>query len=106
MRIQVSAKGFDLTPSLAQFAEEKMMSLEKYLSRWDGDGGVIVRVEISKNTNHHNKGEVFYAEANMDLPKHVLRVEETAEDMHTAIDVLKDRMKNELLKLKDKLADH
>ena len=106
MRFQVKAKGFELTPSLQQFVEEKMMSLEKYVSRWDENNSVLLTVEVAKNTKHHNKGEVFYAEANLQIPKHLLRVEETAEDMHTAIDILKDRLKNELLKLKDKLADH
>lgn len=79
-----------------------MMSLEKYVSRWDENDSVIVRVEVAKNTKHHNKGEVFLAEANIDLPKHLVRMEVTDADLHAAVDVLKDRMKNELLKLKDK----
>ena len=41
-----------------------------------------------------------------DLPQEVLRIEETNEEMHAAIDKLKDRLKNELLRLKEKLADH
>ena len=106
MRLQIKAKGFELTPSLRQFVEEKMTSLEKYVSRWDESDSVLLTVEVAKNTKHHNKGEVFYAEANLDIPKHLLRVEETNEDMHAAVDVLRDRLKNELLKLKDKLADH
>ncbi len=106
MRLQIKAKGFELTPSLQQFVEEKMGGLGKYVSRWDENDALLMTVEVAKTTNHHNKGEVFYAEANLDIPKHLLRVEETAEDMHAAIDVLKDRMKNELLKLKDRLADH
>ncbi len=106
MRLQIKAKGFELTPSLKQFVEEKMTSLEKYVSRWDENDSVLLTVEVAKNTKHHNKGEVFYAEANLDIPKHLIRVEETGEDMHAAVDVLKDRLKNELLKLKDKLADH
>lgn len=106
MRFQVKAKGFELTPSLQQFVEEKMMGLEKYVSRWDENDSVLLTVEVAKNTKHHNKGEVFYAEANLQIPKHLLRVEETADDMRAAVDILKDRLKNELLKLKDKLADH
>ncbi len=107
MRLQIKAKGFELTPSLRQFVEEKMMSLEKYVSRWDeNNDSILLTVEVAKNTKHHNKGEVFYAEANLDIPKHLLRVEETNADMHAAIDVLRDRLKKELLKLKDKLADH
>ena len=106
MRIQIKAKGFDLTPSLTQLVEKKFRSLEKFLFNWDENDSVILRIEVSKNTKHHQKGMVFYAEANLDLPKNVLRVEETNEDMHAAIDKLKDRLKNDLLRLKEKLADH
>ena len=61
---------------------------------------------MAKNTKHHNKGMVWYAEANLDLPQKVLRIEETNEEMQAAIEKLKDRLKNELLRLKDRLADH
>lgn len=106
MRIQIKAKGFEMTPSLQQLIEEKMMSLEKYMTRWDEGDGVIMRVEVAKTTNHHQKGPIFYAEANLDLPKHVLRVEETNEDMHKAIEAMKDSMKTEVLKVKEKETDH
>ena len=106
MRLQIKATGFELTPTLQALVEEKFLSLEKFLKRWDENNSVIARIEIAKNTKHHNKGMVFSAEVNLDLPKHVLRVEETGEEMHAVIDKLKDRLKTELLKLKDKLADH
>jgi len=105
MRLQVKAIGFELTPALSQFIEEKFRGLEKFLSNWDENNSVILRLEVSKNTKHHQKGMIWYAEANLDLPKNLLRVEETNEDMHAAIDKLKDRLKNDLLKVKKKLAD-
>lgn len=106
MRIQIKATAFELTPSLQSFIEEKFSSLEKFLSRWDENDAVILRVEVSKNTRHHQKGNVFYGEVNVDLPKNVLRIEEVGDEMHAVIDRLKDRLKNELLRLKEKLADH
>lgn len=106
MRIQIKATGFEMTPSLQQLVEEKIMSLEKYITRWDEGDGVIVRVEVAKTTNHHQKGQIFMAEANLDLPKHMIRVEETNEDMHKAIEAMKDSLKTEILKAKEKEADH
>lgn len=106
MRLQIKAKGFDLTPSLQQFIEEKMSGLEKYVSRWDENDSVLLTVEVAKTTNHHNKGEIFYAEANLDIPKHLVRVEESGEDMHSTVEMMKDKLKKELLKLKDKMTDH
>ncbi len=106
MKLQLKAKGFDLTPSLQKFVEEKMFGLEKYVSRWDENDSILLTVEVAKTTNHHNKGDIFYAEANMNIPKHLVRVEESGEDMHAAVDTMKDKLKKELLKLKDKMTDH
>lgn len=106
MRLQIKATGFELTPAIQQLIEQKFGGLEKFILRWDENNAVMLRVEVAKNTKHHNKGKVWYAEANLDLPKNVLRVEELAEDLHEAIDKLKDRLKKELLRLKEKLADH
>jgi ribosomal subunit interface protein len=107
MRLQIKTKGFELTPSLQQFVEEKMSGLEKFLERWDKEGAVILDVEISKTTQHHNKGNVYYAEGNLQIPNApLLRIEETNEEMRAAIDKLKDRLKNELLRFKEKISEH
>ena len=106
MRLQVKATGFDLTPALNQLIEQKFGGLAKLLERWEKNADVLLRVEVAKNTKHHNKGKVFYAEANLGLPMKVLRIEETAEDMHEAVDKLKDRLKKEISRYKEKLADH
>ena len=107
MRLQIKAKNFELTPALTQFVEEKMNSLSKFLSRWDKENAVVLDVEVSRTSQHHNKGNVFYAEANLQLPgSPLLRIEETNEDMHAAINRVKARLKKDILRLKDKLADH
>ena|SRR3989344_9140164 len=106
MRIQINAKGFEFTPSLKIFVEGKLLPLAKFIKRWDENDSVIIRVELARTTQHHHKGNVFYAEANMDIPKHLLRVEETNTDIHAAIDKLKDRMKNEILRIKERAVEH
>lgn len=107
MRIQIKARGFELTPALTQFVEEKMEGLTKFLAKWDREDVALLDVEVAKTTQHHNKGNVFYAEANLQLPNvPLLRIEETNEDLHMAIVKVKDRLKNELSRLKEKLAEH
>ncbi len=103
MRIHIKATGLELTPPLKEFIEEKLGMLAKYIQRWDENNSVIARIEIAKTTKHHQKGNVFYAEANVDLPHQVLRVEETNVDAYAAIEKLKDRLKTELLRIKDKM---
>jgi ribosomal subunit interface protein len=107
MRLQVKAKGFELTPALTQFIEEKMAGLTKLLTKWDRENVALLDVEVAKTTKHHNKGNVFYAEANLQIPNApLLRIEETNEDLHMAIVQVKDRLKNELSRFKEKLAEH
>ena len=106
MRIQIKANGFELTSSLRDFIEEKFSPLNKYVARWDEADSVILRIGVAKTTKHHHKGDVFLAEANLDLPHKVLRVEENNLEIHIAIERLKDRLKNELLKIKDKMVEH
>lgn len=106
MRLQIKSTGFELTLSLRQYVEEKFNSLEKYLAHWEKNESVLVRVEIAKNTKHHNKGKIFYAETNVDLPSNMIRMEEVGDDMHAAIDKLKDRVKIKLLVEKERFSEH
>ena len=106
MKLQIKATGFELTPALQQLVEKKFGGLEKFLTKWEANRELLLRVEIAKNTKHHNKGMVWYAEANLDLPQKVLRIEETNEELPAAVDKLKDRLKNELLRLKEKLTEY
>lgn len=105
MKLNIKATGFELTPALQQLLEKKFNNLSKFLAKWETNRELLLRIEVAKNTKHHNKGMVWYAEANLDLPQKILRIEETNEEMQAAIDKLKDRLKNELLRLKEKLAD-
>lgn len=106
MTIHIKATGFDFTPALHKEVENTLKGLAKFVQRWDEEGSVLLRVEIAKTTKHHHKGNIFYAEANMDIPKKVLRVEETNTDIHTAIAILKDRLKNEIIRYKEKMIEH
>ena len=105
MKLQIKATGFELTPTLQRLIEKKFSGLEKFLAKWEANRELLLRVEIAKNTKHHNKGMVWYAEANLDLPQKVLRIEETNEEMQAAIEKLKDRLKNELLRFKNRVAN-
>jgi len=93
------------TPSLKAFVEKKLGSLERFVRRFDMEGAVELRVEVAKTTQHHRKGEVFYAEGNLRLPKALLRAEEYAEDLRVAVDRLKHTLELEIKKYKTKFLD-
>ncbi|NCN53220.1 ribosome-associated translation inhibitor RaiA [Candidatus Wolfebacteria bacterium] len=107
MKIHIKATGFDLTPALKNFIEEKFNTLDKFVEKWNENDAVLLRIEVARKTNHHNKGDVFYAEVNLDLPGlEVVRIEDTGEDMYAAIISAKDRLKTDLLKIKERLSEH
>lgn len=102
MQIDIKTKQLDLTPAIAEFIEEKIGSLSKFIQRFEEKGEAKASVEIARTTNHHHQGEVYYAEVNLNIDGVVLRAEQTDEDIRAAIDKVKDILKVEIQKHKEK----
>ena len=97
----IKATNLDLTEPLKVYIEEKLESLNRLLQGVDGDV-VQARVEVARSTRHHRNGNVYHVDINIDLPGKVLRAEEDAEDIRAAIDAVKDKLRVEIGKYKDK----
>jgi putative sigma-54 modulation protein len=100
MKINIKATNLDLTPSIVEYIEEKISSVDKFLEKFEGKSEIEVFVEIARTTNHHRKGEVFRAEANMEVPGKVLRADHEDWDVRVAIDKVKDKLQVEAKKYK------
>ncbi len=100
MQINIKGTGLDLTPAIEEHIERKFGSLDKFLKRFETQGEVRMEVEIARTTRHHRKGDVFYAEVNLHLPKKIIRAEHSDSDIRTAIDAVKDKLKLEIQKYK------
>ena len=99
MNVKIKATKIKLTPEIKDYVQEKMDMLEKYL----GNFAVIhADFEVGKISEHHNKGDVYRAEANLDLPGELLRVEKTEKDLFKAIDKVKDHLAEAIKKYKEK----
>ena len=102
MRIQIKTKNFDLTESIAAYIEERVGSIKKLVkgveARGDGSGeAVLARVDVSRTTQHHNKGEVYRAEIMLEIPGEPnMYVEATADNLHAAIDEVRDDLFREV----------
>lgn len=102
MDIKIKATRLELTPAIRDYFQMKMDMIEKYL----GDIKVInCDVEIEKAVGGQNKGEIFRAEVNLEVPQKLLRVERTEDDLYKAIDKVKDHLELVIKKYKDKLID-
>jgi ribosomal subunit interface protein len=104
MRITITTK-LARTPSLEAYVEKKLAPLARMVKQFDAEGVAGIRIEISRTTRHHRKGEVFVASADITLPKKILRAEEYAEDVRTAIDRVKNTLRLEIEKHKTKLVE-
>jgi|SRR3989338_5643196 len=101
--MQISLKGtnIQILESTREYVDKKLVKVaEKYLK--DGDDAVSLAVEVEKTTNHHKKGEVFRAEANLRMGNVSLRAEATAEALNDAIDQVEEELIGEIKKFKEK----
>jgi ribosomal subunit interface protein len=102
MKINIT-KASDMTPSLRTYIDNKLGSLAKFVKQFDETGEAEIWLEISRTTEHHRKGEVFKAAADLRLPKKILRAEEYAEDIRVAIDHARNTLHLEIEKYKTKM---
>lgn len=98
MIVTIHGTGMELTPALRSYAEEKITSLEKFF-----DGIERVSIDMGLMSHHHNKGNIFYAEVNLSIPGHMVRVVKEESDLYKAIDRVKDQLKVDLEKMKEKM---
>jgi len=99
MKISILGTNMDLTPALKDYVEEKIGGLDKFY-----DGILEARVDVGITTKHHQKGEIYRAEVNLEVPqKHVLRAESVKEDLYVAINEVKKDLQRQIKKFKAKL---
>jgi putative sigma-54 modulation protein len=102
MKLNIKATNLELTPKLKAYVQKKIDMLDKYFGKLKV---INARVEISKTTNHHLKGEIYRAEVNFSIGGDLLRVEKTEKDLFKAIDKVKDHLELVIKKYKDKKID-
>jgi len=102
MQLNIKASNLELTERIKGYAQEKMDMLDKYLGKFKI---ISAHFEVRKTTNHHLKGEIYAAEANLVINGDLLRVEKTEKDLFKAIDKVKDHLEMMIKKYKDKKID-
>ena len=101
MKLSLKGTNLKLLESTRAYVDQKLVrSAKKFIK--DGDGLVLLEVEVEKTSAHHKKGEVFRAEANLTMGGVSLRAEATAEGLNEAIDMVEDELVGEIKKFKEK----
>jgi putative sigma-54 modulation protein len=102
MKINLKATKIELTDAIKNYIQEKIDMSEKYL----GATQVInCDVEIERVISGQNKGDIFRAEVNLEVPHELLRVEKTEEDLYKAIDKVKDHLNEIIITYREKARD-
>lgn len=96
MKISIKGTNLDLTPSLKEYAEEKIGNLEKYLS-----GVIEAKLELERD-RHHQTGDVMRAEVMLIVGGKIMRADASSEDIYAAIDLVIPKLKEQISKFKDK----
>ena len=99
MNTNIKVTGIELTPAISDYANKKIVSIEKYLHNHDN---ALAMVEIGKITQHHRHGDVFRAEIHITGAGNDLYVAVEKEDLYAAIDLMKDEIIESITKGKDK----
>ncbi len=97
MNISIKTTHVDLTPSVKEYVEEKIGNLEKFIPATDA------HIEL-KRDQHHQTGLVFGADITLSAGGKTMHAESEAEDIYAAIDLLVPKLKEQIMKFKDKKA--
>lgn len=106
MNIQIKATNISLDEPLKVWVNDKFFELKKLLVPFESQGEkrelTQLFVEIGKISRHHNKGDVYRAEAQIHLPRKSLRSVSTSIDLRTAIVETRDELGREIRKYRGK----
>ncbi len=87
----------EMTDTVSAYVEKKFKKLTKYYQQI-----TAMRVEVGMTTKHHHQGNIFFAEANVNIPGTMFRARHVDENLYTAIDVVENELKRELTEEKEK----
>ncbi len=99
MKVNIKAKNLTLTPEIKDYIQKKMDMLDR---RFTNIKVINADFEVGLTTRHHNKGEIYRAEVNIEVPGELLRVEKTEKILFKAIDKVKDHLTRSIKRYKEK----
>ena len=103
MNINIKYTNLGSTPAIEKYVIDKISSLEKFIKRLDEKTISQVQVEIARSNKHHQKGNVYHLECNLELPGKLIRAETENWDVRLGIDEIKDILDSELKKYLEKI---
>ncbi len=97
--VQIKSKNLSHDRSSATYLEKRLEPIGRLLK--DGSK-VVCEAELAKTTDHHVKGEVYYAEVNLSIDGAMYRSTAEAETIEAAIDTMQAALIREVRRDKKK----
>ena len=103
MQIIIKTKMVELTGWLESLVQKRMAVIRKLVKNLQESSELLVEVE--KETQHHRKGDIFRAEAIINLPKAKLVAKAHGENLSHIITKVKNELEREIRKYKTKVIE-
>jgi len=95
MNLHMTGHHLEITPALREYVHNKLERLSNHF-----DHVIDVKVTLTVEKLKHK------VEATIHVPGNDLHAESSDENMYSAIDLLADKLDRQVLKVKEKFADH
>ncbi len=93
MNTNIKTTNISLTDAIAEYVSKRLEKIEKIVG---DDTSVQCDIELARTTAHHNKGDIFKAEAHIvGAGLNIFHASEK-EDLYAAIDEMRDAVLREL----------
>ena len=102
MNIIIKGTNLELHNDLKEYVNEKIGGLKKFIENENMDpSSVVARVELARTTRHHQHGDIYKAEVNLQLPRKMIRSADESDDIYKSIDGVKDELREMINSYKD-----
>lgn len=95
MNLHMTGHHLEITPALREYVQQKLERLTNHF-----DHVIDVKITLTVEKLKHK------VEATIHVPGNDLHAESSDENMYSAIDLLADKLDRQVLKVKEKFADH
>lgn len=99
MKTKIKATNIKFTSYLEKLVKGKMSDIAKLLR---GDKVIIAEIEIGLNSKHHQKGDIYRSEIQIEIPGKLFRAVSEKEDFRSSLTDAKDEIEKQIRRHKDK----
>ncbi|MDO8600112.1 MAG: HPF/RaiA family ribosome-associated protein [bacterium] len=101
MKYTIKTIHLPVSITLTKDVERKIVSpLKKILG--SNTEAISLMVELLRESRHHRKGSIWTARLNLSIGKNMIRIEQSGEDIHEAVDLCAAQAREDVKKFKER----